>query len=386
MKRSIRLLTIAGILSSLAASTRADVEIRSPGSAPTKVTSDGSVVESWGTVCLKIVEPNDAQITEHRGEMEPMPVAVTRRRAGEVTLTQSAYRAPVWPSGVDVLEAALTNHGTEAAKTELELAVPEGMQIGDTTGTIGRLPSLLLPGDLPVIREEREWGYTDGVSALPGWAKPNVPCDPAFRNIAAGMGGVPIRYRFHVQPGAKRTVVLGFCESHHPTRGLRPLLVQVEGTEDRSVDPIALWGRHVPGVLRFDAADADADGRLEIAIAPHPQARDRNPILNVLWVFETATRIDEAKLLAGEANDQAERYVDVGGENDQSLYKPGNLRFTLELAPNDHREFIFLLRSPDCRLFPDMSLGLWTHETLRKAAADVWSDRWEEPADPETPK
>ena len=363
----------------------AEIEICSPGAVPSMVAEDGKLIEPWGTVGLRIIEPKQAKVAEHRVEEAPMPVAVTCTKSGPIALTQSAYRAPVWPSGVDVLEAELVNTGSESAQVALELAVPETMQIGETTGSVRGQPSLLLPDNLEAIREAREWGYVDGVSALPGWAKPSVPCDLAYKNISAGMGGVPIRYRFRVEPGSKRTVMLGFCESHHPSAGMRPLLIQVEGVEDRSIDPIAAWGQHVPGVLRFDAVDADANGRLEVTVAPHPQARDRNPILNVLWVFDPKVRIDEANVITGGLNEQAEHYVDVGGTNDQSLYKPGNLRFGLSLQPAERREFLFVLRSPGCRYLPDMSQGLWDRASLRKAAADVWRDRWDESSVAEGP-
>ena len=378
MKRFVTALGLAAALLAIGPAS-ADTEIRSPGFPPSRVAEDGSIVEPWGAVRLVLAGDED-NLTVPSSEKPPMPVAVTCRRAGTIEMSQAAYRAPIWPAGVDVLEAALTNTDDEPAKAELELVVPEAMQVGETTGSIDGKPSLTLPAGIQPIREEREWGCTGGVSALPGWAKPNVPCDPAFRNIVAGMGGVPITYRFSVEPGSKRTVVLGFCESHHPTAGLRPLVVQVEGTEDRVVDPIAAWGRHVPGVLRFEAADANADGRLQVTVAPAPQARDRNPILNVLWIFDPAASVDEKRLLAGEMNDQAERYVDVGGENDQLFYKPGNLRYALKLGPKERKEFFLLLRSPGCRYLPDLSQGLWNPTTLRKAAADVWRDRWEEPA------
>ncbi len=363
-----------------AAAVGAEVEIRSPGSPASKVTGDGTLVEPWGAVRLQIIQPEGARLTGHRAEEAPMPVAVTSFEAGPVTLTESAYRAPVWPSGVDVLEAVVANSGQEAARVELELVVPEGMQIGESTGAIEKQPSLVLPHNLAPIRQEREWGYLEAVSALPGWARPSVPCDPAFKNISAGMGGVPIRYRFAVEPGSKWTVGLGFCESYHPSAGLRPLLAQVEGAKERSVDPIARWGRHVPGVERFDAADSNGDGRLEVAVAPHPEASDRNTILNAIWVFDAKTPIDEKKLIAGELNGQARRYVDVGGENDQLFYKPGNVRFVLDLKAKEKTEFFFLVRSPDCGQLPDPSLAPWTRESLRKAAADVWKDRWPEPA------
>lgn len=358
----------------------AEVELRSPGFPASKVAEDGSLIESWGTVGLRIIEPKGARVSDHRAEQVPMPMAVTCVEAGPIRMTQSAYRAPVWPSGVDVLEVELANTAEAAAKVELEVAVPEAMDLGEFLGSVDGQPSLALPAGLDPVREEREWGCTGGVRALPGWAKPNAECDPAFRNISAGMGGVPITYRFAVEPGAKRTVMLGFCESYHASAGIRPVVALVEGVEKASVDPVDAWGRHVPGVVRFDAADADRDGRLEVTVATHPSASDRNTILNVVWVFDREVPIDENKLIAGGLNDRAERYVDVGGENDQGLYKPGNPKYVLELQPKEQRAFFFMLRSPGCQSVPDPLLGLWDKRSLRKAAADVWQDRWEETA------
>ena len=356
----------------------ADVELRSPGFPPSKVADDGSLVEPWGAVRLEIMEPQGARVTDHRAEQAPMTMAVTCVEAGPVTMTQSAYRAPIWPSGVDVLEAVIANTGEAPAKVQLEVAVPEEMDFGEWIGGMKGQPSLALPAGLQPVREERPWGCTGGVQALPGWARPNLECDPAFRNISAGMGGVPITYRFAVEPGAKRTVMLGFCESHHPSGGLRPVVALVEGTGKQSIDPVDAWGQHVPGVVRFDAADADRDGRLEVIVAPHPRASDRNTILNVLWIFDPDVPIDENKLIAGGLNDRAERYVDVGGENDQGLYKRGDLKYVLQLQPKERREFFFMVRSPGCRSVPAPTLGLWDKTSLRKAAADVWQDRWKE--------
>lgn len=384
MKCSVALLMLALLVLVTVTTAQAEVTIRSPGSPPSKVAKDGALVEPWGAVRLQIVDPAEAQVSEQVAEEAPMPVTVTTVNAGAVTLTQSAYRAPIWPSGVDVLEATASNDGDSPTTVQLELVVPEAMQVGETVGSIEGTPSVVLPDGLQAVREEREWGCTGGLSALPGWARPERPCDPSFRNIAAGMGGVPIKYRFAVKSGTMCSVVLGFCESHHPGPGVRPVIASVEGAEERSIDPNTSWGRHVPGVARFDAADADGNGRLEVTVAPHPHAGDRNPILNVLWIFDRSTNIDEEKLIAGELNDRARYFVDVGGENDQLLYKPGNVRFVLELQPKEQRDFLFLVRSPGCRYLPDMSLGLWNQKTLRKAAADVWKDRWEEPV--ETPE
>ncbi|HID76508.1 MAG TPA: hypothetical protein EYP56_10980 [Planctomycetaceae bacterium] len=371
------------LLALLASPTAAaDVELRSPGFPPSKVAGDGSLVEPWGTVRLRIVEPPGATVTDHRTGPGPMPMALTCLRAGPLRLTQTAYRSPIWPSGVDVLEVRLRNTAQTPVRAELELVVPAEMEFGEWRGVLrGRL-LLALPADLQAVRRQREWGCTGGVVAMPGWAKPSRQCDPAFRNISAGMGGVPITYRFAVEPGAKRTVVLGFCESFHPSAGIRPVLTQVEGAATRSVDPIQSWGRHVPGVERFPARDADDDGRLEVTVAPHPRASDRNPILNVIWIFRPDVPIDEEALILGRMNDQAERYVDVGGKNDQTLYEPGNLKYVFQLQPEEQREFFFLVASPGCQTVPDPSLGLWDKATLRKAAAEVWRDRWEEAVSP----
>ena len=368
---SIVLLAVLGTTIALA-----DVELSSPGFPPSKVADDGSVIEPWGVVRLQIVDPEGGQVTNHRAEQAPMPMAVTCVKAGPVTLTQSAYRSPIWPSGVDVLEALLSNTAEAPAKVQLEVVIPKEMELGESIGSIEGRPSLALPADLQAVREEREWGCVGGVTALPGWAKPKTECDLAFSNISAGMGGVPITYRFAVEPGAKRTVVLGFCESHHPNAGLRPVVALVEGTDKQSIDPVDAWGRHVPGVVRFDATDADRDGRLQVTVAPHPRASDRNTILNVLWVFAPSLPIDQDALIAGRLNARAERYVDVGGTNDQGLYKPGNLKYVFQLQPKEQCGFFFLIASPGCQAVPNPSLGLWDKASLRKAAADVWRDRW----------
>ena len=355
-----------------------EVEIFSPGFPPSRVAADGAVIEPWGRVRLVLLTPEGAKVVEHRAGRDPMPQAVTRQSAGTVTLAQTVYRAPVWPSGADVLEAALKNTGKQKAEVKLELVVPEDMDLGETTGSVKGRPALALPANLRAVREERDWGCAGGVRATPGWAKPAIECDPAFRNISVGFNGAPITYRFAVDPGGKRTVLLGFCESHHPTAGLRPLVAEVEGRPNQAVDPIESWGRNIPGVVRFDASDANRDGRLQVSVLPHPSAGDRNTILNVIWVFPPDSPIDEKQVIAGALNAQAERYVDVGGENDQGLYKKGNIRFVLPLEAGESREFFFLLQSPGCQALPDLSQSPWCPASLRRAAADVWRDRWVE--------
>ncbi len=132
----------------------------------------------------------------------------------------------------------------------------------------------------------------------------------------------------------------------------------------------------MPGVVLFNARDASGDGCIELTVAPHPHASDRNPILNVIWLFEPGVQIEERALIAGRLNEQAERYVDVGGSNDQMLYKPGPVKYVLKLEPGAQRQLLFLLASPGCQQVPDLSRSAWDKHTLRKAAAEVWRDRW----------
>lgn len=362
-----------------ATASAADIEIRSPGFAPSKVGPDGALIESWGTVALRMVAP-EGGTTQQTKQDEPMPAAMTASRAGSLEFRQVAYRAPIWPEGADVIEAAAQNHGAKPAEAVIELAVPAKMSVGETVGMIEGRPSLALPFGLRHAREEREWGCAGGVTPLRGWAKPDRACDPAFKNIAAGMGGVPIRYRFATAPGAAKTVVLGFCETHHQAPNARIMIATVEGAPPQKVDPIARWGRHVPGVLRFAATDSDRDGRLTVTVAPDASSSDHNPILNAIWLFGPTAAPDDAAILSGDASPSAERYVDVGGDADQALYPPGNLRYTIPLLSGETRQILILARCPGAHTVPDPANSVWTATSLRKAAADVWRDRWVESA------
>jgi len=355
----------------------ADVIIGTPGLPPSQVDASGDLHEDWGAVGLRIEQPEGATVTSQSSEPSPLPPTArsvtTSVSAGSVVLTSTAYRAPIWPDGVDVLMALLENRGAADSQVRLKVALPESASAGESVVSLGGRPVLALPKGVQPVRRERSWGAAGGDVPMPGWGHPVGDCDPAFRNIRAGMGGVPIMYRFAVPPGAKRTVVLGFCESHHSQAGQRPLVIYVEGAAKAEVDPIAAWGRHVPGCLRFDATDINGDGRLQIVIAPHPQAPDQNPILNVIWVFPTDAYVDAKEVIRGTMSSAAEYYVDVGGEKDQSLYEGGGLTYELTLAPGARQELMFLAACPGGSV-PNPDTMAWTAESLRQAADDVWSD------------
>jgi hypothetical protein len=145
------------------------------------------------------------------------------------------------------------------------------------------------------------------------WAKPTVPCDPAFRNIALGKLGEPIIYRLRVPPGSRLTIVTGFCEGVHDQPGQRPLTVSVEGAASRTVDPVSDFGRNRPGVYNFAGQDTDGDGILTIQVEAASGASDRHAILNALWAFMGQVPPAD-RIIAGLETDTAYAFASGGVE------------------------------------------------------------------------
>ena len=366
------------VLLCAAAAVAGDFQIVSPGFPPSSVDSQGALHADWGVFALAIRAPADARAVVQEFQAAPVPTVVTRIGAGALTCTQTAYRAPVWPRGCDVVSAVFENTDERALEARFDLVLPEEAAVGESLVVIGGRTVIGLPAGIDVVRgEKRQWGRVPGVRPLPGWGRPEGACDAGFRNIAAGFGEISIVYEFAVEPGAKRTVVLGFCESHWTTPGSRPVVIRVEGAAKSEVDPVGKWGHNKPGCLSFDAADVDHDGYIVVSVDPHPDAADRFPILNVAWVFKPGMLVDLAKVLQGAVNEAAEYYVDVGGQKDQLLYKGGTASYRLALAPRETRELTFLVASPGGGEVPDPRKSAWTPEALRQAAEDVWAG-WSE--------
>ncbi|MEW6358539.1 MAG: hypothetical protein AB1696_19550 [Planctomycetota bacterium] len=352
--------------------------IGAPDMPPTMVDPSGGLRETWGTVRLSLIvdgaEAGKASQSRPEGDA---PTVVTTASAGPLSLTVIAYRAPIWPSGVDVMEAVVKNADKQAKTATLFAIVPEKLQRGGMTFRTGSRTVLSLPPAPPVVKNT---GCLTGAQALPKWGKPDAPCDASFHNIRAGMGGIPIEYRFAVEKGSARTVALGFCESHHAEAGKRPQIARVEGAADQAIDPIAKWGQHKPGCLVFDAKDANGDEWIEIAVLPKEGAPDRNPILNTIWIFPAKTAIDAAQVISGAMNKKAEHYVDVGGPSDlpQSVpgkvdFKPGQVSYPLQIEPGKEERLTFLLACAGASA-PVWEETAWTPANLRSAADAVWSD------------
>lgn len=351
-----------------------------PDAPPTVVAPDGGLKEDWGTARLALAAPNgtaDAAVTVSARADAVSPVVVTEGAAGGVVLAVSAFRGPAFPQGFDVLEANLRNETQSRARAELRLRLPAGALAQGEVARVGGRTVVALAPPPPVLRGT---GCTTAAEAMPGWGRPSVPCHAAFRNIRAGMGGIPIVYQFLLdRPGDARTVVLGFCESHWGEAGKRPIVIRVEGAPERRLDPLAEWGQHKPGGVLFKANDVDKDGRIDVRVLPAEGAPDRNPILNVIWVYPADQALDLAEVVAGRADAKALIVADVGGPGDGPILDPGKMDFTggcptyhIDLAPGAMQTLAFLV-APGGGSVPAWSQTTWTARTLRQAAEDVWA-------------
>ncbi|HEY5910550.1 MAG TPA: hypothetical protein VJA21_08100 [Verrucomicrobiae bacterium] len=377
MKSFIVYIAVAGLFSaSVARAAGPGIALSSPGFLQSQLDGEGRLVEDWGPI--QITLQGDGLTPGASAKVKALkldgvtPAGQARTDYGAVALTLTVFRAPAFPAGVDVLSARVEPRDGKETTVRLKVSLPENVRIGTRAAHIGGRSVLLLPQTARSAQSMRDWGYADDAASLPGWAHPASACDPAFANIRAGLGGVPISYRFKVEPGATRKVFLGFCESHWAVAGSRPVVCQVEGALAKNIDPLAAWGRHIPGAVEFQAKDANNDGMLEISVLPAPGAPDLNPILNVIWIFKPDEPVEVPALLAGEANSRVLRYVDVGGKDDQSLFAGGDIEYDLTV-PAGGRQLDFIAAPPQSSA-PLPGETAWTSEKLRRAALEVWRD------------
>ena len=138
----------------------------------------------------------------------------------------------------------------------------------------------------------------DGETGNIGWAAPPAGSDPAFANMALGLGH-SVHYRFKAKRRGRYTVVFGLCEGFHARAGQRILVLEIEGKPVRTVDMAAEKGRNQPALFAFPAKDENGDGWVDLSVAAATNSPDKNTVLNALWVFGADSRLDEKALLAG---------------------------------------------------------------------------------------
>jgi len=110
-----------------------------------------------------------------------------------------------------------------------------------------------------------------------------------------------------------------------------------------------------------------------------PDALDRNPILNAMWLFPAGTAPDLQDVLAGRADSQALCVVDVGGPGDGPIAAAGKVEFPggqptyrADLEPGARQELAFLVATGNGSV-PTWAETPWALPSLRRAADDVWA-------------
>lgn len=376
MKKTAILLVLITWAAIPARSNAAEVQFGTPGFSSTRMDAQGRLVEDWGAFGIRFSGPGVAARSPAVSEAKlegVVPAARAVWNLGVAAATVTAYRAPVWPSGLNVYTVEVQETAARDADLVLSLEVPENVRPGAKTLSAGGRTVVTLPGTPKVDSVSRDWGWHDDAVALFGWARPAKECDPAFKNIRAGMNGVPINYRFKVEPRSSHNVVLGLCESHWTQAGQRPVTCQVEGAPLQEVDPIERWGQHQPGAVVFAAKDANGDGLLDVAVLPKIGAPDLNPILNVIWMFPAGGGLNLEQVAAGKLNALATRYVDVGGPGDQSFEGTSRVEYAIKLPSGGRSQMTFWVACAGGSVpMPDRSA--WTSEKLFQAALDVWKD------------
>jgi len=136
----------------------------------------------------------------------------------------------------------------------------------------------------------------DNGGSIRNWAKPPAGLAPSLQHIAIS-SRVGIQYEVAAPTGASRRVALALCEGWWSETGKRVQLLRVEGADPKTVDTVADIGKNKAMAFWFDAKDADNDGNITIEVAP--RGKDKNAILNGLWIFAPEQATDSESLLSG---------------------------------------------------------------------------------------
>jgi hypothetical protein len=151
----------------------------------------------------------------------------------------------------------------------------------------------------------------DGLNGARGWAVPSEGLDPAFANVAWGTNRA-IRYQVEVENGQSYKIATGFLEGWKSTVNARPLEIHIEGSDVRTIDPLADGIKGKAYVHLMDGTDINNDGKLNIEIHPSAKGPDPNTTLSVFWVFPADFAGQPEAIATGAHNDKALVYFDCG--------------------------------------------------------------------------
>jgi hypothetical protein len=153
----------------------------------------------------------------------------------------------------------------------------------------------------PVTVPAGKLNRIDDGGVLKNWAKPSANLDPSLKNIAVHMDG-NIQYELTVPTGSASLIGMAICEGYWSEPGKRILKLCVEGSENKTVDPISEMGQNNARAFWFDGKDTNNDGKIAISVEAASKATDKNTILNGLWVFDSKAKKDDDALLTGKLN------------------------------------------------------------------------------------
>ena len=324
----------------LAAEEGPSIAICSPGFTASQMDAAGRLIEDWGAVKIQVrgegVAAGPTQTEAIRLD-EVIPAARATAECGAVRLIVTAYRAPAFPSGVDVLTARVEETRSQPAQVVLGLALPEGARRGLRTVKLGGRTVLDAAvgagGGTAVARVGllRRGHAASRLGTARRPVRPGVPQHPRRPGRSADRISVSGAAE---EPGQRRAGLV-----RKPLGGARPAADQLPRRGRRAANRGSdrQMGPAQSGRDSLPARDANGDGMLEISVRPAAGAPDRNPILNAIWVFRPGDPPPLDEVVAGERSASALHYVDVGGENDQSLFPPGNWESRLELPAGGSR-------------------------------------------------
>ena len=182
--------------------------------------------------------------------------------------------------------------------------------------TLLRLVNPDAVGDEPVGFRRREVLYNHAL----GWVNLPDSIDEAFSSVSWSSNN-KIVYEIEVEPGASKSIVMGWADSRYFQEKVRVIRAFVEGSEYVDVDPFAEAGNSGATLRTVRGSDLDRDGWIRITIQPSPHGIDPNSFISGIWVFADGTEVDDKEIINGNARAIAERVIDCG--NDLHMLLPG---------------------------------------------------------------
>jgi len=254
------------------------------------------------------------------------PIVLTQLRKGGLVLTEEAWagaphgkKTEDWaPKRLDYLWLKLKNEGREKTTGAITVEIAgKNLLLNDARTRLVEAAdpqktfcTISPPCEPVAARPPAAITVSPQPTVQHHWAQPKMRCDPRFKHVLIGFKK-PLAFKYRAEPAKKYRVAVGLIEGWHPEAGKRPLEIRIEGKTVATVDLVKQYGRNVPAVLLFDAADDNRDGTLEIGVGSPTGAEDTNTILSALWIFDAANAPTDQQILAGGGGAKALAVMDA---------------------------------------------------------------------------